>query len=301
MASLINTSRIAIVGLGQLGASLAMKCKQIGCISLFAIARNDDTIQSALDNDLIDAGSTLAADILPVVDIVFICLPLTATIEFVRQNIKDFRPGSLVTDVGSVKEVIVNNLRPILHQHGAYFIGGHPMAGSEKSGMNARRIDLFQDAIVFLTPTPDDDSSAINILRNFWSDIGACPLEIDARRHDQAVAYSSHYLHLVAATLCKTTLSHGDSETQSLACAGGFRDTTRIASSNARMWEEIFKYNREFTLKALDDFCQEIAMIRDQLKTEDWQGLVTNLEDANKLRQDWYDNFGKARGFRSSI
>lgn len=287
MASIINTSRIAIAGLGQLGGSLAMRLREIGCISLFGVSRHAETIRRAVDSGILDAGSTVADDVLSVVDITFLCMSLSATIEFAKANRQHFRSGSIVTDVGSVKSAIVQELRPFLREHGVYFIGAHPMAGSEKSGMENSRADLYANAVVFITPTPDDDHEPIDIVRAFWRDIGAHPVEIDAARHDTAVAYSSHYLHLVAAALCRTTLSHGDPEAQSMACAGGFRDTSRIAASNPEMWTEICRQNGGNIVAVLDEFAAELAVVRDYLKNQNWESLSEYLRQAKTLRDQW--------------
>lgn len=285
--SIINTSRIAIVGLGQLGGSLALKLGEVTCRSLYAISRNEATIKDALERGILEGGSTDAADILPVVDITFICLPLTASIEFVEANIDHFRPGSIVTDVGSVKVEIVERLRRILLDKGVYFVGGHPMAGSEKFGWENSNADLYQDAVVFLTPTPDDEPLAIDLVRNFWRDIGARPLEIAAERHDEAVAYTSHFIHLLSSAICKTVYAGNDNEARELACAGAFRDTTRIASSNVNMWSEITQYNHEFIKQALADFRKEIDSIDAYLNHQDWNKIRDYFADAKSKRDAW--------------
>ena len=135
MASIINTSRIAVAGLGQLGSSLCLRFKEIGCISLFGISRTQATLQAAVDNDIVDGASDDPEEILPVVDITFLCMPLDVCVDVVHANLAQFRPGSIVTDVGSVKQPIVEKLRPMLQDRGVYFVGSHPMAGSEKSGL----------------------------------------------------------------------------------------------------------------------------------------------------------------------
>ena len=143
MSSIVSTSRIAIVGLGQLGSSLAMAFMEKGCINLLAYARKPEVLQEAVNAKIIDAGSTDPSDILPVVDICFICLPLDATVSFVKDNIKYFRPGSIITDVGSVKGSIVSEIRDLLNEKGCYFIGSHPMAGTEKTGFHAGDVTYF--------------------------------------------------------------------------------------------------------------------------------------------------------------
>ena len=297
MASIINTSRIAIVGLGQLGGSLALRIQQIGCTSLYAIARREETIKKAMEMNMIDAGSTEAEDILPVVDITFVCLPVAATIEFVKHNLGHFRVGSIVTDVGSVKAQVMKELRNLLHERGIYFIGGHPMAGSEKTGLENSRADLYENTIVFLTPTNNDEPEAIDLVRYFWRDIGASPIEIDAERHDSALAYSSHALHLFSASLCNTVLGSGDVEARSLANAGGFRDLTRIAASDPGMWTEISKSNSHNILEAIRQLQADLKRIEEGMEEGNWDALFDSLKTAKTLRDEWYEKQGKRRGY----
>ena len=287
MSSIVTTSRIAIVGLGQLGGSLALRLQEIGCISLFGIARREDTLKQAIERNMIDAGSTDPEDVLPVVDITFICTPLPSTIEFIQKNLQHFRSGSIVTDVGSAKSDIVHGVRDLLYQNGVYFIGSHPMAGSENSGLEVSRSDLFQDSTVFLTPTSDDDSMAIDLVRDFWGEIGAKPVELNAQRHDEAVAFSSHILHFISSSLCNTVLGNGDVEGKNLACATGFKDMCRISASPGKMWMEVAKFNKEPILSALKLFQEEVQKVQDLIKAEKWNELQEYLEACKKLYQNW--------------
>jgi len=296
MPSIVNTSRVAIVGLGQLGTSLALRLKELGAREVLAVSRRDDSLRTAVERGVIDAGSTEAADILPVVDVVFLCLPLTATLSFVQEQLPHFRFGGLVTDVGSVKGAIVRGVRPLLQQHGTWFVGSHPMAGSEKSGMECGRADLYQNAVVFLTPTPEDEPDAIELLATFWREIGAMPIELDADRHDLACAHSSHLAHLVAAALVRAVLGQGDVTANQQACAGGFRDVSRIAASNTDMWTDICRHNRPALQQALAAFQQELTAAGQALDAQDWPAVAAFLASAKAQRDDWFTGYAKARG-----
>ncbi len=298
MESIVKHSRVGIVGLGQLGGSLGLRFKELGCRSVLAVARRDESLQQAKDRGIIDGGSTVAGDILPLVDIVFICIPLTATLEFVRQNLAHFPPGSLVTDVGSVKGVIVRELRELLLGRGICFIGSHPMAGSEKSGLDHARAEMFQDCVCFVTPTEEDEEETLSLLGAFWREIGACVIELDAARHDQAAAFGSHMLHMISGAVVRSVLCQGDVEAQRLASAGGFRDSTRIASSEVSMWTEISKYNRDAILCGLAVFEAETAEIRKILEDQDWEALSKYLEEAKEARDGWLDSVEAKRSYR---
>jgi prephenate dehydrogenase len=250
-----------------------------------------------VDDGIIDSGSTRAEDILPVVDIAFICLPLQASIDYVMENRRHFRVGSIVTDVGSVKGEIVQALRQPLLDHGVYFLGGHPMAGSEKSGLAACNPALYEGAVVFLTPTPDDDAEMIDLVAEFWRAVGAIPLELPAAEHDAAVAHSSHMLHVVAAALTDAVLRRGNHEAQAVASAGGFRDMSRIAASNVEMWTDICQHNREATLEALDHFESELAEFRQAIEMSDWEAVARRFASARDARQAWFATHGAKRGY----
>ena len=297
MASIVNTSRIAVVGLGQLGTSLAMKFKELGCREMLAVTRNEAALKQAVDDGILNAGSTDAEDILPVVDIVFLCTPLRPSIQFVKDNLQHFRFGSLVTDVSSVKAPIVEAIRPLLFQHGTWFIGSHPMAGSEKSGFDVGRADLYEKAVTFITPTEEDDTDAIRLLRQFWEALGALPIEMTPERHDQACAYSSHIGHLITAGLVKATLGQGDCEANAVACATGFKDTTRIASGNVNMWADICRLNKGAISRALTTFQDQMEHIKAAIEKEDWEAVSNFLQDGKSLRDTWMNTAGKDRGY----
>ena len=133
------------------------------------------------------------------------------------------------------------------------------------------------------------------MLRTFWQEAGARVFELESDRHDQAVANCSHLLHLLAAIIAKQVLGEGDREAHELACAGGFRDSSRIAASDPRMWTEISRHNKDAVLQSLDSFRKHLDDIEGMLKDDKWDDLESYLGDASKLRQDWYTNFVSQR------
>ncbi len=294
----VKELHVAIVGLGQLGASLALRLKELECGDVMAVARRQETIDQALEQGMIDRGNTDAAEILPQADITFICVPLTASIDFAKDNVGHFRKGSIVTDVGSVKGSIVDALRPLFVERDLHFVGSHPMAGSEKSGIDAAAADLYQDAICFLTPTSEDCADFLRILSDVWQEIGSCVIELEAGRHDQAVAYSSHLLHMVSAAVVQCAMNQGDPEAQKISAAGGFRDVSRIAASNVEMWTEISKHNGAAIHKTLDVFISEMESIRDAFAAEDWDAVSAYLKVNKETRDEWFADYASERGYR---
>ena len=297
MKTIINQSRVAIVGLGQLGASLGLRLRELGAMSVLGVSRTDESIQRAVRLGAIECGSTTPSDILPHMDMVFICTPLTASIDFISDNFDHFRFGGIVTDVGSVKGSVVDAVRKPLFERGTYFIGSHPMAGTEKSGMEHADINLYHNKICFMTTHEDDDPEALDILRLYWSEIGCRVIELDPKRHDLACAHTSHMLHMISAGIVNGVLNAGDMEANKIACAGGFHDVSRIAASDVGMWVEVCKHNRDAMLQAIDSYESEFVRIRQALESEDWDTMATFLTTAKESREQWHADYANQRIF----
>ena len=281
----LHAKNIAVVGLGLMGASLATALKR-WCpdCRVLGWARREKSIRDALAHDMIDGGSTVVADVLPAADLTVICLPLEPTILFVREHAGLWREGTLVTDVGSVKGTIVRGCRPPLTALGVRFVGSHPMAGSEKTGLESATGDLYDNATVFVTPVPEDPARDVDEVSALWRSVGACPVRMTGERHDALVARTSHMLHLLAAAATDVVL---EDEEAPLATAGAFRDMTRIAASSPDMWTQICRHNQEKTLAACDALMRAFARTRDQLAEADWPALQATLQRARLRRNTW--------------
>ena len=219
---------------------------------------------------------------------------------FIDSHAEHLPRDCIVTDVGSVKGSIVDELVPRVSATGARFIGSHPMAGNEQVGLDAARPDIYDHAIVFITPRADDDDGLTRLIGEFWESIGGVPVVLPSDRHDRTVAHSSHLLHLVAAAAVKCVLTHGEPETQQLAAAGGFRDTTRIASSSVEVWRDICRHNRAAILEALDTFDAEMRDIRRALAEGDDDAVGEFLAAGKALRDEWLRTRGRERGYTAT-
>ncbi len=240
---------------------------------------------------MIDAGSTEVADILPQADLTLFCLPVARCIEFGAAHAALFRKGAVVTDVGSTKRELVGALTPVLAAHGVTFVGSHPMAGSEKSGLAHAQADLYRGATVFVTPATTD-SNAVRMIHDFWGRLGARTHELSPTRHDAITARTSHALHIAAAAAVRAILTDQDAV---LGTAGGFRDFTRIASSSTEMWTEICQANRSEIMAALDEFTAEIATARQALAANDGKAIAAFLRSGCELRNHWLADSHKLR------
>lgn len=287
MKSVVTHSNVCIIGLGQLGGSLGLALRKAGARRVHGVALDEETITQAKEIGAIHDGTVKPEEALSDADITFLCTPLDASVEFVKNNIDSFRFGSVVTDIGSVKGSIIRELRGLLFEKGVYFVGSHPMAGSEKTGLAHASEGMYENVTCFLTPTDEDDEEVLRILHGFWGSVGCNVLELDAARHDQACAFASHMLHMIAAVAVQSILGEGDIDANHFACAGGFRDHTRIASSDTAMWVEVSKHNREAILAAMDVYSRQFKTIEKAIDESDWTTLEATLVSAKATRDAW--------------
>jgi prephenate dehydrogenase len=284
--------KICIAGLGQMGGSLAMalKEKQNPC-EVIAWSPYQNEIDKALELGLISSGSTDISTTIGIADFTILCQPVEALIQFAKDNADKFKKGSIVTDISSVKSIIADEVRPAFNEAGVHFIGSHPMAGSEKSGMENGSADLYNKCIVFICSFCTDDPAAINIVREFWRDLDTKPFEVDAIDHDEAVASTSHMLHITSSVATHIALEDSKYELAKLACAGSFRDTSRIAASCPKMWRDITKTNKTAVLKAMQQTIDELEILKQAITDGDWNKLENYLARGRELREKWWTEY----------
>gem|GEM_PF-62329 len=276
---------VAILGLGLLGASLAAALRRRRPdLRVLGYARRSETIEKALQRDMIHDGSTDPAPVLKTADLSVLCIPIRATIDFVREHTALWRTGSVVTDVGSVKAPIVNAVRPLLHSRGVHYVGSHPMAGSDRSGLEYASSDLYQGAIVFMTVVDGDAPAAVGLVADFWRRLGTELHELPPEHHDALVARTSHALHLVASASVQAYLTEAKAQ---LATGGAFRDFTRIAASSPAMWREIVEFNRTNLLAAFEELDAQLAELRRLMTAGAWDALTDYLAAARESREAW--------------
>ncbi len=225
--------------------------------------------------------SSNAADVAREAQILVFCCPVGA-METLASDMRDaVSDDALVTDAGSVKASVVNVMEPIF---GGRFVGAHPMAGSEQSGVEFASAELFEGATCILTPTVNTKKAALSEILDFWTLVGCKNLVLTAAEHDRLVARSSHLPHAVASVLAKTVETCLPS---ALAVTGsGFRDTTRVAAGPPTMWAEIFLENRQEVLDSLQELTGEMQVFANLLETGDRTGLEKFLLQARDVRKD---------------
>lgn len=279
---------VAIVGLGLLGSSLGMALRGKGYKRL-GWTRKKAFRKKALSENIVDECPDMLADVLARADITVLCLPIPQILEYGIRYAASFRKGSIVTDIGSVKKIICRTLRPELKKHDVEFVGSHPMAGTEKSGMDAAFKELYKGASVFMTPSEATPAKTVLIIKKLWECIHTKTVRMSPEEHDMLVASSSHLPHLVSIALTHTVLDT-DNETRKMkyaACAGGFKDTSRISSSSPMMWREIIQHNRNAVLNAMKDFEKRLSQMRKNIENENYDTLQEIFASGKKLRDDW--------------
>ncbi len=272
--------QVTIVGLGLIGGSLGMALKKRRVArKIYGVDLTAARLHAARSRGAIDEGSARLSDGLLRTELVIIAVPPTAVPVVVRQIARFTRRPLTVTDVASTKGEIVRAVQKILPPQ-ISFIGGHPMAGSERSGIGAANADLFRESICILTPTPRTKDRALSQVNALWRSVGSHVLFLDPTRHDALVAQVSHVPHLAAVGL---TLAVGSGGLK--IAARGFADTTRIALSDPALWEEVCTTNRRQIISALDRFLKEIERLKTLVARRKSGLLRRRFEAAQRKRR----------------
>jgi len=285
-------NKIGILGLGLIGGSLARALKKYNYeTTIYGYNRNQISLDEAFNAGAIDVKVTdfsMFSDC----DLIVLCCPVNINIKLFQQLLPYLKENTVITDVGSTKSDIYDALTTFVYN--GYFIGGHPMAGSEKSGFNATKAELFENAYYILTPEPQTPIHLIEEMEKMVTLIHAIPVLLSPKHHDYIVAAISHVPHILASSLVNMveSLDSPRKEMYSLA-AGGFKDFTRIASASPDMWQQICLANKDSIVEILDVYQEMLTNIRtsiDQLKKDD----LYQLFDQSRSYRNSFQN--KVRG-----
>lgn len=275
--------KVLVIGLGLIGASFAKALRQQGAAYIYGYDRDPSVPEIAESLGVIDIPVTQLTNIEPV-DAVVMAVPVMAIPEVVRL-IKPLIPSlTALTDVGSVKQAVVESVRQELGSLPACFVPGHPIAGAEKSGVTAAQADLFERHMHILTPVPESAPEAIELVRSLWSQCGAQVVEMPVERHDEVLAATSHLPHLLAFSLVDTLARESENREIFKYAAGGFRDFSRIAASDPTMWHDIFLMNSEATLTILRRFQSDLHLLEEAIEHRDGDLLHTVFTRAKSAR-----------------
>lgn len=270
--------RVALIGIGLIGSSLARRIKRDGLArEVVCCAQSERSRKVARELGIVDAAFEQPADAVRNADLVVLCTPLSAYKTIAAEIAAHLKPGAIVSDVGSVKAMVVREVGPLLPA-GVHFVPGHPVAGTEHSGPEAGFAELFEERWCILTPPAGQDSAAVEKMVELWQRCGMNVELMDAEHHDIVLALTSHLPHLIAYCIVGTATDVEEltnSEVLKYA-AGGFRDFTRIAASDPVMWRDVFLNNRAAVLEMLDHFNEDLAALQNMVrlgqgdKLEEW-------------------------------
>ncbi len=297
--------RVALIGLGLIAGSMGHAMKRRGLAGHIAgHARSAETRQAALDIGFVDSVHGSAAEAVAGADLVVLAVPVGAMGAVAEEIAPHLAPGATVTDVGSVKQAVIDAVGPHLPA-GVHFIPGHPLAGTEHSGPYSGFATLFENRWWLLTPVPDTDAEAVARLRALCEGMGANVDTMDAPHHDLVLAVVSHTPHLIAYTMVGVA-DHLRRVSQSEVIkysASGFRDFTRIAASDPTMWRDVFLTNKEATLDILGRFTEELFVLQRAIRMGDGQHLFDYFTRTRAIRRGIIDagqdtdapDFGRVR------
>jgi prephenate dehydrogenase len=284
----VQFQKIAIIGVGLLGGSIGLAARRRRLAREVAgFARRAAGLKDCERAGAVDYATTDLLAAVSNADLVILCTPLAQMRSLAQQILPALKRGAIVTDVGSVKAGVVRELEPLVKKSGAHFVGSHPMAGAEKTGVAAALEDLFENAVCVLTPARKSSAGAIRKLEQFWKSLGARTLRLPAAQHDLLVSRSSHLPHVMAAALANLVLNPASPKTQAALCATGFRDTTRIASGSPEMWRDIALANRKNLSRSVDAFVAELEKFQNALKSGDAGAVEKIFATAKSRRDSW--------------
>ncbi|MBO0902774.1 prephenate/arogenate dehydrogenase family protein [Jiella sonneratiae] len=279
--------RVALIGIGLIGSSLALNVKAGGLARHVAVTtRRRETLEKAEALGLGDSYHLEAAEAVKDADFVILSVPVGVCGAIAREIAPHLRQGAIVSDVGSVKGAVIEQMRPHLPET-AEFVPAHPLAGTEHSGPEAGFVELFRNRWCILTPLADTDPAAVAKVRTFWEACGANVETMTAEHHDLVLAIVSHVPHLIAYNIVGTAADLETVTQQEVVkfSASGFRDFTRIAASDPTMWRDVFLTNRDAVLEMLARFSEDLASLQRAIRWGDGDTLFDLFTRTRAIRR----------------
>lgn len=277
---------LLVIGLGLIGGSFAASLKRVSaCGQILGYDLNAAAVEEALELGVIDRGCNSIAEGVAHADVIMVSVPMLAMEPVLKELAQCSLEGKVITDAGSSKEALVRAAEAAFGEVPVNLVPGHPIAGSEKSGVAAAKPDLFVAHNLILTPLPNTDPEALVLVKSLWEACGSVVTEMGVRRHDEVLAKTSHLPHFLAFSLVDTLAGNPDNQDIFRYAAGGFRDFTRIAGSDPVMWHDVALGNSGAVLEALDHFTQGVEQFRKAIIEKDSQTLMGIFSRAQAARQ----------------
>jgi prephenate dehydrogenase len=283
--------RLAIIGVGLIGSSLALALKKAGTVGhVVGCGRSEENLIKGIDLGVIDSYTTSIAEAAEAADVVVLATPLGAmkmAFEQISERISD---RAIVTDAGSAKGSVIEIARIALGDKFQQFVPGHPIAGAEKSGVEAGLADLYKNRRVILTPVETTDPAAVKIIEQMWIQCGASIEYLEVEHHDKVLAATSHLPHMLAYALVNYLSNLNDHDEIFKYAAGGFRDFTRIASSDPVMWRDVCISNGDALEKFIEGYKQELDEVSIAIRNQDSDRLLELFSTAKSERDTLIGN-----------
>jgi len=283
-------NRLAIIGIGLIGGSLSLALKQAGQVKhVVGYARNEATREQALSLGIIDTAAASIETAIKGADIIVLAVPMGAMASALAEISQHLTDNTIITDAGSTKADVAKAAADKLGNRISQFVPGHPIAGTEKSGPSAAFATLYQDHKVILTPMKQTDTTAVEAVKMMWQQTGAEVTEMTVEHHDLVLAATSHLPHLLSFNLVGLLAQNEDVDEVLRYAAGGFRDFSRIASSDPVMWRDICLSNHDAILTLLQQYQQQLTEIEQAIQKQDGDYLMTLFQSAKTARDTRFE------------
>lgn len=279
-------NRLGIIGVGLLGSSVARAARLHGLAGdISGFDRDADNLATAVSLGVLDRAANTPGEAAAGADLVVLAVPVGAMPSVLSELKPYWAESTLYTDVGSTKQALVETLQAVFGYIPSNFVPGHPIAGAEQSGVAAGRADLFDGKRVILTPCPETSPAATAAITTFWQHLGAIVAPMEPLRHDRILAATSHLPHVLAFVLTDLLGHMDDQDAIFQYAAGGFRDFSRIASSDPTMWRDICMANHARIVPLIDDYCRALLAVRELIAHESASELHDLFSHARSARQ----------------
>jgi len=280
-----SINKLCVIGVGSMGGSLARALRKSNSVkSIVGYGRNLQRLNTAKKLGVVDVITSDLSSAIKDADVIVLATPLGAMQEILMALKDIISSKSVITDVGSSKKFVIDAARKVFGEVPVNFVPAHPIAGTEKSGVEAARVDLFEQRRVILTPQTNTDPAAVETIRSMWQACGANVVNMQVEHHDEVLAATSHLPHILAYSLIDTLARMDDQQEIFEYAAGGFRDFTRIASSDPKMWHDICIANREQLVNMLHAFNDDLQKLTLAVEQADSEYLKDTFTRAKKAR-----------------
>jgi prephenate dehydrogenase len=274
--------KIGIVGLGLIGGTYARSLRQYP-YEIVGIDKDDKALQFALDNNIIDKGTSTPKDVLNELDVVFLCLYPKDTVKFIQQNINHFKRGAIISDAVGIKRRLIDAL-DVYFKDEVEFVFAHPIAGRETTGVTNSDASIFKDANFVITPTKNNTEEALNLIETLAKQMGFKNVSrLSDIQHDDIIGFTSQLTHAIALALMNSDDKKYDTK---LFIGDSFKDLTRIAKFNETLWSELFINNKDYLVKHINKFEEQLDIFKAALKANDKEKLQELMIEATARRRN---------------